>query len=63
MALVGKSNHSTWRVYCILGDGESMEGSVWEAMMSASHFNLDHLTTIIDRNHLSQTEDYFRVML
>jgi transketolase len=31
-----------------------MEGSVWEAMMSASHYKLDHLTAIIDRNHLSQ---------
>ena len=54
MALAGKSNNSSWRVYCILGDGESMEGSVWEAMMSASHFNLDNLTAIIDRNYLSQ---------
>ena len=54
MALTGKRNNSAWRVYCILGDGESMEGSVWEAMMSASHYKLDHLTAIIDRNHLSQ---------
>ena len=54
MALAGKRDHKPWRVYCILGDGESMEGSVWEAMMSASHFNLDNLTAIIDRNHLSQ---------
>ena len=54
MALAGKRDHSAWRVYCILGDGESMEGSVWEAMMSASHFNLDNLTAIIDRNYLSQ---------
>ncbi len=54
MALRGKREKKSWRVYCILGDGESMEGSVWEAMMSASHFKLNNLTAIIDRNHLSQ---------
>lgn len=54
MALRGKRDKKSWQVYCILGDGESMEGSVWEALMSASHFNLDNLTAIIDRNHLSQ---------
>ncbi len=53
-ALAGKMDHKSWRVYCVLGDGESMEGSVWEAMMSASHYQLDNLTAIIDRNHLSQ---------
>jgi len=54
MALRAKRDHKSWHVYCILGDGESMEGSVWEAMMSASHFNLNNLTAIIDRNRLSQ---------
>ncbi len=53
-ALAGKMDRKSWRVYCILGDGESMEGSVWEAMMSAAHYRLDNLTAIIDRNHLSQ---------
>lgn len=54
MALVSKREKKPWRVYCILGDGESMEGSVWEAMMSASHFGLNNLTAILDRNRLSQ---------
>jgi transketolase len=54
MALAGKMKPNPWHVYCILGDGESMEGSIWEAMMSASHYSLDNLTAIIDRNHLSQ---------
>jgi transketolase len=54
MALAGKRDRKPWRVFCILGDGESMEGSVWEAMMSAAHFKLDNLTALIDRNHLSQ---------
>jgi len=43
-----------FRIYCILGDGELMEGSNWEALMSTTHFKLDNLTAIIDRNHLSQ---------
>lgn len=38
------------RVYCLLGDGELQEGSVWEAAMSASHYSLSHLTAIVDRN-------------
>ena len=35
-------------IYCILGDGESQEGQIWEAFMSAAHYKLDNLTVIID---------------
>lgn len=49
-ALAGKMDHASWRVWCILGDGELQEGSVWEAAMSAAHHRLDHLTAIVDRN-------------
>lgn len=38
------------RVYCILGDGESNEGNVWEAAMAASHYRLDNLIAIVDYN-------------
>ena len=38
-----------------MGDGECNEGSIWEGMMSAPHFNLDNLTIIIDKNNLQQT--------
>ena len=38
------------RVFCILGDGELNEGNVWEAAMSAAHFNLDNLIAIVDYN-------------
>jgi transketolase len=38
------------RVYCILGDGECNEGNVWEAAMSAAHYNLDNLIAIVDYN-------------
>lgn len=40
------------RVYCVMGDGEQQEGSVWEAAMSASQFKLDNLCAIIDKNRL-----------
>jgi transketolase len=53
MALSGMLDKATWRVYCILGDGELMEGSVWEAVMSAGHYKLDNLTAIVDRNRFS----------
>jgi len=52
MALADQSDGLDRRVYCILGDGEIQEGSVWEAAMAASHFNLDHLTVFIDNNGL-----------
>ncbi|MDC7245697.1 MAG: transketolase [Sphaerochaetaceae bacterium] len=43
------------RVYVICGDGEAAEGQIWEAVMSASAFNLDNLTMIVDRNKLQAT--------
>ncbi|QQO08131.1 transketolase [Breznakiella homolactica] len=39
-------------VYCILGDGELNEGTIWESAMSASKFKLDNLIVIVDRNHV-----------
>lgn len=52
-ALGGKLDQAKWQVYCILGDGEMMEGSNWEALMSGAHNQLDNLTAIIDRNMYS----------
>ena len=40
------------RVYCIMGDGEQQEGSVWESAMAAAHHKVDNLCAIIDRNRL-----------
>jgi transketolase len=54
--LDGKKN----RVYTLLGDGESNEGQIWEAAMSAPKFKLDNLVAILDRNRIQQdgfTED------
>jgi len=38
------------RVYCVIGDGESTAGNIWEAAMSAAHYHLDNLITIMDYN-------------
>jgi transketolase len=38
------------RVYCIIGDGESNEGNIWEAAMAAAHYHLDNLILIVDYN-------------
>ena len=51
-ALNAKLKSSSYKTYCIMGDGELNEGSVWEAAMSASHYKLDNLIAIVDRNGL-----------
>lgn len=51
-ALAGKLQGRSYRVYCIMGDGEQQEGSVWEAAMSAGHYRLDNLCAIVDKNDL-----------
>ena len=52
MALVGKRENRPYRVYTVLGDGETEEGQVWEALMFAGHYKLDNLCVIIDNNEL-----------
>ena len=52
MALAAKIDKKDFRVYTIVGDGESEEGQVWEASMFASHQKLDNLCVIIDYNGL-----------
>lgn len=55
MALAAKLDSSPTRVFALLGDGELAEGSSWEAGMTAAHYKLDNLTTIVDRNGLQIT--------
>ncbi|TDQ33767.1 transketolase [Aureibacillus halotolerans] len=62
MAIAGKLNQDRYRVFTIMGDGEQTEGSIWEAAMTASHYKLDHLVAIIDRNRLQITGDTEDVM-
>lgn len=51
MALAAKADCKEYRIYSIHGDGELQEGSIWEAAMSASHYNLNNITVIVDRNY------------
>ena len=55
MALGLKMDQKKHQVYALLGDGELSEGSIWEAAMSASKYELENLTAIIDRNRLQIT--------
>lgn len=52
IALAGKLDKKDYRVYTLLGDGESEEGQVWEASMFAGHHNLDNLCVMVDCNGL-----------
>ena len=52
MALAAKLKGKDHKIYVMLGDGECNEGSVWEAVMSASHHKLDNLVAIVDRNSM-----------
>lgn len=52
MALGARVQQRSFRVYCMLGDGEIAEGQVWEAAMAASQFKLQGLVGILDRNQL-----------
>jgi transketolase len=52
MALAGKLRKKDYHVWVVVGDGESQEGSIWEAAMAAPKWKLDNLTVILDRNHL-----------
>src|SRR3954471_23347695 len=53
-ALAAKLRDLDYRTFVVLGDGELQEGSNWEAAMPAGHYELDHLTAIVDRNRLQQ---------
>ncbi|KAH8020978.1 hypothetical protein HPB51_011034 [Rhipicephalus microplus] len=50
------SGLAIYRTYCIIGDGESAEGSIWEALSFAGHYKLDNLVAIFDINRLGQSE-------
>ncbi|WP_141501836.1 transketolase [Paenibacillus luteus] len=60
MALAAKKDSKAYRVFCLMGDGEQAEGSVWEAAMAGAHYKLDNLIGFVDRNRLQisgNTED------
>ena len=52
MALAHRLDKLNSRIYCLMGDGETNEGQVWEAAMTAAHYKLDNICAIIDFNKL-----------
>jgi len=55
IALGGRLDKKSYRVYCIVGDGELDEGQIWEAAMAASCYKLDNLVAILDHNRFQAT--------
>ncbi|HRT82099.1 MAG TPA: transketolase, partial [Oscillospiraceae bacterium] len=59
-ALAARIRGKDFKTYCIMGDGELDEGSVWEAGMAAAHYKVDNLISFVDRNECmidGKTED------
>jgi transketolase len=52
VALAGKLDNKNYKTYVMLGDGETNEGQIWEAAAAASHYKLDNIIALIDRNFL-----------
>ena len=61
-ALGQKLTGNDQRTFCIIGDGESQEGQVWETAMSAAKFRLDNLLCILDHNKFQNEESVARTM-
>lgn len=50
IALAARLDGKTFHVFCLIGDGESQEGQIWEAAQTAAHYGVDNLTAILDYN-------------
>ncbi|WP_221410496.1 transketolase [Apibacter sp. HY039] len=62
MAISAKMNQEAYKTFVLMGDGEQAEGSIYEAAMSGSHYKLDNLVGIIDRNGLQISDKTEEVM-
>ena len=62
IALAGRIDSKNYHVYTIIGDGESDEGQVWEAAMTAAKYNVDNLTVFLDRNFIQQDSYTEKIM-
>ena len=62
MALAGRLDDQSYTVYVMLGDGECDEGQVWEAAMSATHYGLDNIVAMVDRNMIQNDRRTDEVM-
>ena len=63
LALHGKQKKLSHRVFCLMGDGETCEGSVWEAAMTGPSYKLGNLVAIVDRNSQLMTSFSEEVMV
>jgi transketolase len=61
-ALAARVLGKSYKTYCLTGDGELNEGSIWEAVLSINNFNLNSLITFVDRNHCMIDGDTEEVM-
>ena len=62
MALGAKHLGKDTKVFALVGDGESQEGQIWEALMFAAHYKLDNLCVIVDNNNLQIDGEVSKVM-
>ena len=62
MALAGRIDDKNYHVYTIMGDGESDEGQVWEAAMTAAKYKVDNITAFLDRNFIQQDSYTEKIM-
>ena len=62
VAIAGKLDKKDYKVYAMIGDGESQEGIVWEATMAAAYHKLDNLIVILDKNQVQETGKTKEVM-
>ena len=61
-ALSAKMDSSERRIWVMLGDGETQEGQIWEAVMAANYHNANNLRVIVDRNRI-QNDDFMEVQM
>ena len=61
-ALAAKIDEKNHHIYTIIGDGESDEGQVWEAAMTAAKYKVDNMTVIMDRNFIQQDSYTEKIM-
>jgi transketolase len=61
-ALAAKLDGKDQRIYTVIGDGESDEGQVWEAAMTAAKYKVDNMTVILDRNFIQQDSYTEKIM-
>lgn len=62
MAVAGKMDKKNYRIYCMVGDGESQSGQIWEAAMCAAKYELDNLTAVLDYNKI-QLDDRVNIVM